>query len=76
LVLQGKRKIELFDAIGDEAITEMYVLETMGKAIVEMNGTMEFRIARKYQIKEIFWEDNTISETTQYRAKIWTRFDK
>jgi hypothetical protein len=62
--------------LGDEAITEMYDLETIGKTVSEMNGTMGFRIARKYQIKEIFWEDNIISETTKHRARIWSALDK
>jgi hypothetical protein len=33
-------------------------------------------IARKYQIKEIYWEDNNISETSKWRNYIWTELDK
>jgi hypothetical protein len=51
-------------------------METIGKSVGEMKSTMRFRVARKYQIKEIFCEDNVTGETTKYSAKIWTALDK
>jgi hypothetical protein len=71
-----KKKYNYLMQIGDEAIIEMYDLEKIGKTISEMNSPMGFRIARKYQIKEIIWEDNGISETTKHRARIWSALYK
>jgi hypothetical protein len=40
----------------------MYDLETVGESAGEMRSTMGFRIVRKYQYEEIFWENNYNTE--------------
>jgi phenylalanyl-tRNA synthetase alpha subunit len=71
-----KKKYNYLMQLRDEATTKMYDLEKIPKTISEMNSTIGFRIARKYQIMEIFWEDNVISETTKHRARIWAALYK
>jgi hypothetical protein len=34
------------------------------------------QLAMKYQIKEVFWEDENESNTTIYRNKVWSELDK
>jgi hypothetical protein len=36
----------------------------------------EDEIARKFQIKELFWENNNYSETCKYRDRIWNTLDQ
>jgi hypothetical protein len=75
-ILTKKKKHNYLLQLDDELISSLYHWETKGLKASEWKENNGLQLAHKYQIKEIFWDDEAITETTIYRKRIWSGLDE
>jgi hypothetical protein len=61
--------------LSDNMISMLYEIETNGIPARAWQNSFGWQIAYKYQIKEIFWDNNAITKTTICRKRIWNALD-
>jgi hypothetical protein len=55
----------------DETIMDLYDMENTSKGLVKKEYVKGLRIARQYQIKEIYWKQNAQSSTVNVKRRIF-----
>jgi hypothetical protein len=59
----------------DSMISMLCTMEMNGISGKQWKESVGLQLVYKYQIKEIYWDDNEITKTTKYRKRIWSALD-
>jgi hypothetical protein len=68
-------KINYLMQLSDNMISIMDEIETNGISAKAWQESLGLQMTHKYQIKELYWDNNAITKTTICRKRIWNTLD-